>query len=162
MTQSYLTQNAFLQDAVICFLLVVASTDLKYRRIPNALVFPTAAAVVLYGLVSSPSTLWSTLLGGAFGFGLFAATAWVRPGTLGGGDIKLAALIGLLFGFPNTIWALMVGIFAGGLIATLLLLTRRADPNQQIPYAPFLCLGALVALFYNPFLPFTFSLLGLK
>jgi leader peptidase (prepilin peptidase)/N-methyltransferase len=92
----------------------------------------------------------AVLLGGAFGFAIFALAAFVRPGGLGGGDVKLATLIGLVFGFPNALWALMIGIFVGGTLAIFMLLSHRGDSKSEIPYAPFLCLGALVALYYNP------------
>jgi leader peptidase (prepilin peptidase)/N-methyltransferase len=70
---------------------------------------------------------------------------------VGGGDIKLAALIGFALGFPEVLWALLVGIGSGGLVALFLLWTRRGDRQTRIAYAPFLCLGAMVALLFNPF-----------
>jgi len=74
---------------------------------------------------------------------------------MGGGDVKLAALIGLTVGFPQVLWALALGILAGGITALLLVLTPRWGPKSHIPYAPFLCLGALLALVYDP-LPLIF------
>ena len=66
---------------------------------------------------------------------------------------SLAALIGLMFGFPHVLWALLLGIVAGGVFA-IGLLARRQSRKLQIPYAPFLCLGAIVALLYNPLAAF--------
>jgi prepilin signal peptidase PulO-like enzyme (type II secretory pathway) len=134
------------------FFILVGIVDLRYRLIPNVLIFPTAALILLLSFVYPGLDALTALLGGAVGLILFALAAWVRPGGLGGGDVKLAALIGLLFGFPHVLWALMVGILAGGVTAILLLLTRRWNPKTPMPYAPFLCLGALVALLYNPWL----------
>jgi leader peptidase (prepilin peptidase)/N-methyltransferase len=107
------------------------------------------ALTVLVRLASGGDAL-AVLVGGAFGFAIFAAVALVRPGELGGGDVKLATWIGFVFGFPNALWALMVGVFAGGAIAVVLLASHRGDSKSEMPYAPFLCLGALVALLYNP------------
>jgi prepilin signal peptidase PulO-like enzyme (type II secretory pathway) len=79
---------------------------------------------------------------------------------LGGGDVKLALLIGLALGFPTVLWALLVGVGSGAVTAVTLLIISRRQPQKQawnrksqIPYAPFLCLGAIIALLYNP-LPF--------
>ena len=87
---------------------------------------------------------------------VFLLAALIRRGGLGGGDIKLAALIGLVVGFPEVLWALAAGIVAGGIAALILVFLARWEIKSHIPYAPFLCLGAIIALLYNPlplFLP---------
>ncbi len=135
------------------FFILIALVDLRYRLVLNALVFPAAALALLLGFTSSMSTAVSALLGGGLGLGMFALVARLRPGELGAGDIKLAALIGLLFGFPYALWALLIGAGSGGVGAVVLLASRRGNLSTQIPYAPFLCLGALLALLYNPVPP---------
>ncbi len=135
------------------FFILIALVDLRYRLVLNALVFPAAALALVLGFTSSMSTAVSALLGGGLGLGMFALVAWLRPGELGAGDIKLAALIGLLFGFPYALWALLIGAGSGGVGAVVLLVSRRGNLSTQIPYAPFLCLGALLALLYNPVPP---------
>ena len=147
-----LSGNPWALIAPGAFFILIAVLDLKYRLIPNVLVLPAMAVVLLAGFAVPFVDLGSTVLGSIFGGLLFALAAYLRPGTLGGGDVKLAALIGLLFGFPDAVWALMVGILAGGLVALLLVLTRRGNRASRMPYAPFLCLGVLTALLYNPFL----------
>jgi len=134
--------------------ILVALIDLQRQLVLNVLILPAAAAALLIQSASPAMGLLPTLVGGGFGFAIFALTALVRPGQLGGGDIKLATFIGLLFGFPNALWALMIGVFAGGVAAAYLILARRSNPKSQMPYAPFLCLGALLLLYVNP--PLTF------
>ena len=92
----------------------------------------------------------TALVGGAIGLALFLLTALLRPGGLGAGDVKLPTLIGLILGFPQVLWALTLGILTGGITALLLILSRRRGPRSYIPYAPFLCLGAVFSLVYNP------------
>jgi leader peptidase (prepilin peptidase)/N-methyltransferase len=144
------TWNLILFAFVCSFFILIAVVDLKYRLVLNVMVYPAIAMALLRSFILPDLTLLSAVIGGAFGLVIFLAAALLRPGDLGGGDVKLAALIGLTFGFPYALWALMVGIFAGGIAAVALLLTRRWGPKSHIPYAPFLCLGALIALFYNP------------
>ena len=146
-----LARNPWALGALGVFFILIAGLDLKYRLIPNILVFPAMVVVMFASLFAPFVDLRSMVLGGIFGLLLFALVAYLRPGTLGGGDVKLAALIGLLFGFPSSIWALLIGILAGGMVALGLVLTRRGTGATQMPYAPFLCLGVLVALIYNPF-----------
>lgn len=132
-------------------LILVAVTDLKYRLVLNVVIYPTAALVVLWQVFGAQANIAWILIGGAFGLAMFWLVAWLRPGDLGGGDVKLAMLIGMLFGFPHVLWALLIGVVAGGLAIGWLMIARHWQAKDQIPYAPFLCLGALIALLYNPF-----------
>jgi prepilin signal peptidase PulO-like enzyme (type II secretory pathway) len=81
---------------------------------------------------------------------LFLVVMLVGRGALGAGDVKLAALIGVAVGFPEVLWALALGIVAGGVGALLILVTRRGGLKSYMPYAPFLCLGAMLVLLYYP------------
>jgi prepilin signal peptidase PulO-like enzyme (type II secretory pathway) len=139
------------------FFLLIAIIDLRYRLVLNVMVYPAMVVTLLLRFVLPRSGAVAALIGGAIGLALFLLTALLRPGELGGGDVKLATLIGLILGFPEVLWALALGIVAGGITAILLILTRRGKPKSYIPYAPFLCLGAIVALLYNP-LPLIFPL----
>ena len=144
--------------ALTCsFLLLIAIIDLKYRLVLNVLIYPAVAVTLLLCSVPPRRDTLTALLGGAVGFAPFLLVALLKPGGIGGGDVKLAALVGLIVGFPQVLWALTLGILAGGITALLLLLTHRWGPRSTIPYAPFLCLGAVFSLVYNP-LPLMFPL----
>ncbi len=147
-----LTPNFWLALAFCALFILIALIDLRYRLILNGIVFPALACIVALQLATPGANLLAVFVGGGFGLAIFLAAAWLRPGDLGGGDIKLAVLIGLLFGFPYALWALMLGIFAGGLTALVMLSTRRGTRRTHIPYAPFLCAGAIAALLFNPWL----------
>ena len=137
--------------------LLIAIIDLKYRLVLNVLIYPAAVLMLLFHSISPGKDILIVLLGGAVGLSPFLLVALVRPGSMGGGDVKLAALIGLTVGFPQVLWALTLGILAGGITALLLIITRRWGLKSHIPYAPFLCLGAMMALVYDP-LPLIFPL----
>jgi leader peptidase (prepilin peptidase)/N-methyltransferase len=138
------------------FFLLIAIIDLRYRLVLNVMVYPAVVVTLLLRLMLPGNGTVTALVGGAIGLALFLLTALLRPGGLGGGDVKLATLIGLILGFPQVLWALALGILAGGITAILLIFTHRGGLKSYIPYAPFLCLGAIVALLYNP-LPLIFS-----
>ncbi len=142
--------TSFVIAAVSCaYLLLVALIDLKHRLVLNVLVYPAIVITLVAHLIAGQLSM--TIVGGVFAFMIFYGTALVKPGTLGGGDVKLATLIGIAFGFPNILWVLIVGAGSAAVIAGYFLLTAKGT-IRSIPYAPFLCLGALIALFYNPFL----------
>jgi prepilin signal peptidase PulO-like enzyme (type II secretory pathway) len=133
-----------------CYFSLLALIDLKYQVVPNRLVYPAAIVVLLYFVAFSPRPIIFTLVGGLLAFTAFALTAYLKPNDLGGGDIKLAALIGLAFGFPGALWALLLGTSAGGISMFLLRFINCGQRLRQLPYAPFLCLGTIIAMLYNP------------
>jgi prepilin signal peptidase PulO-like enzyme (type II secretory pathway) len=81
---------------------------------------------------------------------MFALLAAARRGALGMGDVKLAAMIGMMTGFPYVLQALTVGVMLGGLAAALALLTRMRRGKQYMPYAPYLVAGSLLTLLHGP------------
>ncbi len=135
------------------FLLLIAVIDLRYQLVLNVLIYPAAVAALLLRFVPPGENALTTLLGGAVGLTFFSLVALLRRGGMGAGDVKLAALIGLMVGFPQVVWALTLGILAGGVAALFLLLTQLKELKSYMPYAPFLCLGAAITLVYNPTFP---------
>ncbi|MBI5033778.1 MAG: prepilin peptidase [Chloroflexi bacterium] len=149
-TQALSTTLLAMQSLLCAFLILVAMMDLRYRLVLNILIFPAMVLALLMRALT-PGTSWlAVLLGGLFGFAIFALVAMLRPGQLGGGDVKLATLIGLVFAFPDALWALLIGVLAGGVASVWMLASGRGNAQTQIAYAPFLVFGALVALFFNP------------
>ena len=144
------TEQMVLAMGGYAFFLLIALIDFKYRLVPNALVYPAIVAVVVGHILFTPEFMAEVILGGALTFSIFGLTAWLKPGDLGGGDIKLAFLIGLAFGFPQVLWALIMGVGVGAIAVLYLLVVAQRGLHSTIPYAPFLCLGAMVALLYNP------------
>jgi leader peptidase (prepilin peptidase) / N-methyltransferase len=134
--------------AFFCAALVtVSATDLSHRIVPNVLVLPAAAVVLVAMTALEPSAEWAL---GAFGasFFLFLA-ALAYPKGMGMGDVKLALLLGAMLGRTVPV-ALMVAMIAA-LVPSLVLLARHGSAARKmgIPFAPFLALGGVLALFWG-------------
>ena len=132
--------------ALFCAVLVtVAVTDLEHRIIPNKIVLPATAFVLAAQTVIHPSPEWAIAAVGGALFFLLAALAY--PGGMGMGDVKLALLLGAMLGRTVPI-GLMIGVVAA-LVPAVVLLARHGQSarKMKIPLAPFLMIGALVALF---------------
>ena len=132
--------------AVFCAaLVVVTATDLERRIVPNRVVLPATGVVLALQLAGRPSVEWPLAGIGAAGFLLAAALAY--PGGMGMGDVKLALLMGVALGRTVPV-ALMLGMVAA-LVPAVVMFARhgRAARKSAIPFAPFLALGSLVALF---------------
>ena len=135
-----------LTAAVFCAVLVVLSAiDVEHRIVPNRIVLPAAGVVLALQLVREPSVEWPLAALAAAGALLLAALAY--PKGLGMGDVKLALLLGAMLGSTVAV-ALGVGILAALVPAILLLVRHGAKARKMgIPFAPFLALGGVVALF---------------
>jgi len=132
--------------AAFCVVLVVLSViDLEHRIVPNRIVVPAAAAVLAAQLVRAPSIEWPLAALGAALFLFVAALAY--PAGMGMGDVKLALLLGAMLG-REVAAALLIGLVAASVpAATLLARQGAAARKAAIPFAPFLALGATVAVF---------------
>lgn len=136
--------NAVAWAAVQLVLVAVAATDVATRRIPNALILPTAVAAVAARALFDMSALAETLVAAAACLAGFLAFALLSRGALGMGDVKLAGLLGLLLG-SAVVPALLLGTVAGA-VASLLVAWRTGSFRTTIAYGPYLCLGAAVAI----------------
>lgn len=132
--------------AFFCIVLVaISAIDIEHRIIPNRIVLPSAAIVLVAQTAMHPSAEWALAALGAATF-LFAAALVYAKG-MGMGDVKLALLLGALLGRSVTV-ALMIGMFTTLLPAVALLLRHGAKARKiAIPFGPFLAFGAVVALF---------------
>jgi leader peptidase (prepilin peptidase)/N-methyltransferase len=88
-------------------------------------------------------------VGCAIGLVLFLLIAILSRGGMGLGDVKMAALMGIMLGFPSVLVAIFVAVIAGGITAILLLVTRKKGRKQAIPFGPFLALGTMLALIWG-------------
>ncbi|HHX44228.1 MAG TPA: prepilin peptidase [Chloroflexi bacterium] len=129
---------ALLASALYAAITVI---DFRVRRIPNPLVVALLAVGALQMLWLGRPTLASAALGLLVGGGIFVLLALLRRGAMGAGDVKLAAAVGWLVGFPLALTALFWGIIAGGVAALVLLITRRAGRKDTMAYGPYLSLG---------------------
>jgi leader peptidase (prepilin peptidase)/N-methyltransferase len=138
----------FASAVVFLFLLVVITfIDLDRQLILNRITYPGIAIALVLAVVQHravPAAL--SALGAA---GLIAGIVILSRGGMGGGDIKLAGLIGAFVGWPGVAVALFSGFIAGGLVGIVLLALRLRGRKDAIPFGPALAAGALVALFWG-------------
>ena len=130
-------------------LLLIAVVDLEHRLIPNVLVGPGMVTALGFGVTSAHLGLATVLWGAVVGGGIFMLLSMARRGALGAGDVKLAALIGMMTGYPGVLLALTLGVILGGLAAGVFLLTGVKRRDQYMPYAPYLTAGSVATLLWS-------------
>lgn len=143
-----------------CLLLIVFVYDLKHKIIPDKIIYPAIVLALsywllafganyLYGNISLASSLYPLL--SAFGVGgFFYFLAAISDGKwMGGGDIKLVFLIGLLLGFPNILPAMFIGFITGAVVGVALIILGKKKLQSEVPFGPFLITGTWIALFWG-------------
>lgn len=126
-------------------LLVVFFTDLEHHIIPNAITYPG----ILAGLaLNALSGQWLGALVAAAAAGtVFLLLGVVSRGGMGGGDMKLAAMIGAFLGAPAVIVALFLAVALGAAAGVVLLALRLRTRKDMIPFAPAMAVGTMIAVF---------------
>ena len=141
--------------AFCAVMLAVAAIDLEHRIIPNKITYPAipafAIAIVVGWIAGQDLDPVRALIGGLAYGGSFLVIALIVPRGLGMGDVKLTTLIGLVMG---SLGLRFVGVAAGGAILIggvggIIALLAGRGRKSQVPYGPFLVVGAFVATFWG-------------
>ncbi|MCX8072098.1 MAG: prepilin peptidase [Candidatus Binatia bacterium] len=144
--------------AVACMfsaaLVVVTFIDLDHLIIPDVISLPGIVVGLGLALFGWGPSLVDRVLGVLLGGGLLWAVAafyeWARRQEgMGGGDIKLLAMIGAFLGWRGVLVTLLVGSLTGAVVGGGRILLRRSQAGVPIPFGPFLALGAIVALYWG-------------
>jgi leader peptidase (prepilin peptidase)/N-methyltransferase len=136
--------------SLVLVLLVVpaALIDLEHRIIPNRITALGAVLAVAIGLALDPAGEPERLIAGAAAGGFLLLAALAYPGGMGMGDVKLAAVLGLLLG-RAVAPAILIALLAGVLLGAFVIARKGARDGRKtaVPFGPFLALGGLVAVF---------------
>jgi leader peptidase (prepilin peptidase)/N-methyltransferase len=133
----------------LALLIVATFTDLEHMLIPNRLILAGLAGGAVFMLVLPEPGVVSALAGAAVAGGLLLLLAVVSRGGMGGGDVKLAAVIGLFLGLPLGLVALFAASLLGSVVGMILRLGGVLRRGEPMPFGPFLAAGAVAALFWG-------------
>jgi leader peptidase (prepilin peptidase) / N-methyltransferase len=142
-----LTGHALVAAILAPALVVLTAIDLDRRLLPDAIVLPTLAVVLILQIAFYPHHTLEWVLA-ALGAGLFFfIPLLVYPPGMGMGDVKLAALLGAALG-RSVVAAIAIALFVAGGFAVLVVARQGLGARKKaIPFGPFLALGGLVVLF---------------
>lgn len=152
----------FIDSVYVVILVQVLAFDLKTRYILDFVMFPSWVIAFALAFVTPwtaaftwPWPDWRTapvaaaIAGGVFLLLYFGGQLVFGAEAFGFGDVKLAVFIGMATGVSNlrVAHALLYGVFLGGFVAIILLITRIRGMKEAVPYGPFLSLGTLLVLY---------------
>ncbi|MFZ2975681.1 MAG: prepilin peptidase [Candidatus Moraniibacteriota bacterium] len=156
-------------------LITILVYDFLYLEIPGSVLWVSIFLAIAFGLYSDGMTLLSLenntlnlldtriypgILSATIAFVFFFSLSFFsREKWMGMGDAYLVILLGLILGWPEILLALFLAFFLGATYGIIMLATKKKKMKSQVPFAPFLVLGTLIALlFYSPIVSWYFSL----
>lgn len=152
------TIHLFLQGFVLLLLIPITIIDLQHYIIPDELTITFLIVALVASFMPGDTTPFKAVLGVLAGGGSLYAIGWIgkivfRKGeAMGGGDIKLLAMLGALWGPKTALLTIFFGSLYGTLGAIVLLSLRRLNSDHRIPFGPFLALGVFTAVLWGDFL----------
>ncbi|NUN63708.1 prepilin peptidase [Pseudanabaena biceps] len=153
--------------AFLSWLLVLALIDIDTQTLPNSLTQSGLVIGLIYqvslassgasgssNVASISNLLLFGIIGAFVGIWLLdtmrlAGRIFLQKEAMGGGDPKLAAMIGMWLGWQNILLTIMIASAIGTLVGAIAIATKSLDKQQQIPFGPFLALGAAISLFFG-------------
>jgi prepilin signal peptidase PulO-like enzyme (type II secretory pathway) len=140
---------------LLSLLIILAVYDARWMLLPDKVMYPAIGVAGLYLIYRIASTASLTavrgpLLGAVLAGGIFYAIAAATKGkAMGGGDIKLAFLMGLLLGLKGTALALFIAFNSAAIVGLVLIATKLKRRRDMIPFGPYLIAGTITAFLFG-------------
>lgn len=141
---------------MIVGLVAISVYDIRWSIIPDKVSYPLIGLAIVHVVLKAtvfdagPLAIRDAVIGLLVGAGLFYAVLELSKGRMiGGGDVKLGIVIGLLLGARDSFIALYVASLSGASFVGILLLLKKATRKSRIPFGPFLVLGAIVGRLFG-------------
>ena len=149
-----LSVDAIIYFAFIACMLVVTFIDLDHRIIPDVITLPGIPIFFAASFALPSIDFKAALLGILAGGGSLFLVAWIyslitKKEGMGGGDIKLLAMMGGLVGWQGVAFTIFVSSLVGTLSGFVVMLHSRKDMKLAIPFGPFLAIGAITYIFFG-------------
>jgi leader peptidase (prepilin peptidase) / N-methyltransferase len=143
------TANFVVALVLLPALIAITGIDLEHQLIPDAITLPGILAGLLLNLATGRISWVDSTVGILVGGGVFLAIIVGSRGGMGGGDLKLGAMLGAFLGWKALLFALFVAIVSGGAVGAVLLAAGLRSRKDPIPFGPFLAAGGAMALFWG-------------
>jgi prepilin signal peptidase PulO-like enzyme (type II secretory pathway) len=135
---------------IILFLIFIFVYDYKYQEISDWATLPLAGLLFLNYLIFDRSLILSGVLGAVGGAGLFFLQYVLSRGRwIGGGDIRLGLLMGVILGWPNILLSLGLAYVLGAIVSVFLLSFKKKKISSEIPFGTFLTIATFIAMFWG-------------
>lgn len=140
--------------AFTCSLIVITFIDLEHQIIPDIISLPGIPLFSLAAVLFMDISLRDSLIGIVAGGGILYLVAtgyqlFKKIEGMGGGDIKLLAMMGGFLGWQSLLFVVLVSSLLGAVVGITVIIARKGDMKYAIPFGPFLSIGAVAYLFWG-------------
>ena len=133
----------------ISLLVIITVSDLAYMLIPDKILVFFGALLILARIVSPLNPWWDSIIGAFLGFGILLLIAILSKGGMGGGDIKLFFVIGLVLGMIPTLLTLFLAAGIGVIVGLVQLKLMNKGRKTPVPFGPSISIAAVIVYFYG-------------
>jgi leader peptidase (prepilin peptidase)/N-methyltransferase len=161
-----ITLEALIYYVFVSALIVITFIDIDHQIIPDIITLPGIPLFFLASFALPGITYIDSIIGVFAGGGSLFLVAWIyhlvtKKEGMGGGDIKLLAMIGALIGWQGVLFTIFVASAVGTISGILVMLKARKSMKLAIPFGPFLAIGGIAYIFIGPQLIYWyFNILG--
>lgn len=134
---------------LMSLLVIIVVSDVAYMLIPNKVLLVFLPLLIIGRVVSPLTPWWDSLLGAVVGFGILYSIAVLSKGGMGGGDVKLFFLIGLVLGTMGSLLTLFLAAIIGVIVGIVVLRVRGLGRKTPVPFGPSIALAAIIVYFYG-------------
>jgi leader peptidase (prepilin peptidase)/N-methyltransferase len=143
------TPDAVVAAALLAVLVALTAIDLERQILPDVITLPGILAGTLANLATGRVPWLESVLGIAVGGGIFAVIILASGGGMGGGDMKLGAMLGAFLGWKVVLLSIFLGVAGGAAVALALMASGARGRKDPIPFGPFLAFGGAAGLFWG-------------
>lgn len=136
-------------SVLLAALVAITAIDVDHQIIPDVITLPGTLAGVLANLITGRFSWIECLIGIAVGGGVFLLIILASRGGMGGGDMKLGAMLGAFLGWQVALLSLFLAVLLGGALAVGLLVSGRRGRKDPIPFGPFLATGGAIGALWG-------------
>lgn len=144
-----MTIEAAIYSLLFSALVVITFIDLDHQIIPDLITLPGIPIGFLLASIVLPAGIKNSIIGIFLGGGLLYLVALISRGGMGGGDIKLMAMVGAFLGWKAVLLTIFIGSLSGSIVGIFLMVFKGKGRKHPVPFGPFLSLGTIVSIFWG-------------
>lgn len=143
------TLELLISLTLMSLLMIILVSDIHYMIIPDKVLLFFGLPLFIMRLFIPNEVWWNAIVGGIVGFSLLFFIAIISRGGMGGGDIKLFAVLGIVLGWKGVLLAFFLSTFFGAIFGVIGLAIGKVQRGKPIPFGPFIVLGTIITYFFE-------------
>jgi leader peptidase (prepilin peptidase) / N-methyltransferase len=141
--------NLLIGLLLVSMIVIITISDLVYMLIPDIILLIFTVIFVALRIFYPMNPWWDSYAGAGLGFLLLFLIAVLSRGAMGGGDIKLFFVLGLVLGIKGSILTFMIASFLGAFFGIIMMVLGYYKKRKPIPFGPFIGVGAIISFMYT-------------